>query len=411
MNATKLFLSLISLAFLMTVIGYSDMTVQLTSPLNNTWALTGNNTNTTLPFVFNYTTTVGNASATCQLVINGSNATIANTINNTVTYIYANASFSPINMTWYVNCTNTSRVESTTRQVVNIDVNSPKMTTISALNISNAVNMSIRLDYRVNDSIGNPSNVSCYATVIDSLNRAYVNITGSVNDTNIIGNAASNCTISINASDLSSVPDGLLTINGTIVDMAGNTNITVMLNYTKISLYPGWNMVQAMGNGSLLTVAQMLGEVSHVSIYNNSNHNYTSYVVGLVTNNATKFEEGDVLYVKVPRASTLLWQNVWMTGNNSQKFFNLTAGWNQISAFNKTINFTKVYLLNGSGWADLNNWTTTTDMKAVSWYNASGASYMSSLYPLTINTVVTIQRGMGFWILVNDTTKFYTRRT
>jgi hypothetical protein len=165
-----------------------------------------------------------------------------------------------------------------------------------------------------------------------------------------------------------------------------------------------------MTNGTLKTIHDMLGDVTHVSWFNNSNYNYTSWVVGLTTNNQTKFEEMDVVYVRVPRTAVLLWQNIYQTGNVSQKAYNLTAGWNQVSLMNITLNFTEAYKLNGSSWVTTSNWTNTSDVKGLSWYNASSGQYMSSLYSLSINKIITIQRGMGMWINVNQTTMFYTKR-
>jgi len=88
-------------------------TVELISPGDNAWT---NKTNAQMPFVFIFTD-AENATADCQLEINGAVRGLVNAANNTETEIYADADFSEGLNLWNIACTNGTSKTSETRSL------------------------------------------------------------------------------------------------------------------------------------------------------------------------------------------------------------------------------------------------------------------------------------------------------
>jgi len=196
------------------------------------------------------------------------------------------------------------------------------------------------------------------------------------------------------------IGDGKVDLEFVAIDTANNELLFNFTNVTKITIYGGtWNLIQADRNTTLGEIGNLSNAITHVSLYSNIGHNYSSYVKGLSAYQGTSVEDGDAVYVYANQTTHLL--RIW-SEDVTVKNFTMTAGWNQITFYNLSANLSE--LCNG----DIHNASAT--IKYVSYYDASSRKYMTHRCSLSINNNVTVVRGTGVWINVNGTSYIYKER-
>jgi len=160
--------------------------VNLLSPASNSWT---SGTNGTIVFLFNFTG--DNQTASCQLFINGTGFGVNSTARNTTnTMIMANSTISEGTNVWYVNCTNTTTIQSST-WALNVDRTLPSVSWVSpSTNGTEGVNVTyIIFNISVSENIGackievNGTNQTCTAWV-----NATTSSYGYYNKTGLTGN-------------------------------------------------------------------------------------------------------------------------------------------------------------------------------------------------------------------------------
>lgn len=188
--------------------------------------------------------------------------------------------------------------------------------------------------------------------------------------------------------------------NDTLNNAGAGTNQT---NLTKVSLYPGWNLIQVMHNMSLINISNNLSnEIIQVSWWNNSAMAYVNFVAGSTTNSGVTVQDGDAVYVYSKANIALL--RKWSVDSDNLYNMSLKAGWNQVAFFNTTMQLYQTCKHSISN--------ASASIIAVSYYDARLSTYKSQICSITAgwNNNVTVERGKGIWLNVNTTTGLPLRR-
>lgn len=242
----------------------------------------------------------------------------------------------------------------------------------------------------------------------DNSDIALTSTTGTI--TEITAGSQYLCTATIDESLITEPGPFEIEIYGT--DEAGNsatgTNLT---NVTVVPVYGNsWNLIMTVENTTTYDMGALSGAITHVSVYSNENHNYTSYVVGSNTNNDTVIEEGDVAYIYVSGTTgTAEYMFIEWSKDGNDETTDLYKGWNHLGTMNQT------------GWTfkelcdkTLDN-QTADDGQAIIYvtkYDAENQHYKSHRCGFTFGSYdnFTIDYGQAVWVKVNGTaTGNYTR--
>ncbi|MBN2042757.1 MAG: hypothetical protein JW754_03030, partial [Candidatus Aenigmarchaeota archaeon] len=147
--------------------------VNLVSPVDGSWTKSDNDT---IQFIFNYTG--DNATASCELFISGvPSGTNSTVISNISTTIYANSSLSEGTISWYVNCTNETSVNSSA-YTLNVDRTDPVVSLVSPVPSYNTSLSTINFQFNVTDTMDQSLVCSLYvnSTLLDT-NSSVINAT------------------------------------------------------------------------------------------------------------------------------------------------------------------------------------------------------------------------------------------
>lgn len=212
----------------------------------------------------------------------------------------------------------------------------------------------------------------------------------------------------------------------TAIDLAGNErNIsTKQYKYTTYSvgrdLLAGWNIIGITGNNFTLRDLRNWTQATTVSIYNSSDHEFVSHVLG-GTGGQEMLDVGDVVLIYAATATSFsdLVFNQTRLQSNKGLLVNLTnqstSDWNLVMARNFSANLTFAVIdsyLNCNGTAGShvthlcspqNNNVSQVDF--MSWYNntASSNQYVSFVNNLSINNLSTVKYGEVLWMHLGGT--------
>ncbi len=271
-----------------------------------------------------------------------------------------------------------------------VDTTAPTVGALTTLNKTGTTDMSLQINSTMTET-----NVldDCWATIYASNGSTSV-VTGTFSSTK--------CVLDITKSDISANGRFIVEVksNDTLNNVATGVNNT---NLTKVSLYSGWNLIQADVNTTLYGIGQLSGAITSVSLWSNTNHNYTTYVVGISTNNATAVTDGDAVYVRTNASIGFI--RMWSTNVASPKNITLTSGWNQVAFFNTTTETTG----NICGKTIDNS---SVVMQYVSFVDMSVSTdrYKTQDCTLSFNNDISVPKGYGIWVKVNGTTTFGINR-
>ncbi|MFH1422109.1 MAG: hypothetical protein ABIH42_05295 [Planctomycetota bacterium] len=356
-------------------------------------------TNTTLPFSFTYTNST-NVSASCVLKINTTNVFTNTSVKSGVaTVMYSNITFGADGLkNWTILCANGTSANSTAGYFY-VDTTAPTFAQYTVANVSGTAATSGNMVARINYSVTDAYLVAPTAYVSIFSNGTLVNRTGAqtTNDTGL----SVMYQMDLAPSDIPY--DGVFTITPHSQDTLLNTGTgTNQTNWTKTSLYTGWNLIQIQENITFYNVSQYSNEITQVSWWNTTDQTYLTYTVGASTNIDSAIKDGDAVYV-YSKADVGLMRKWSMNMGNSRNL-TLALGWNQLSAFNSSIqlyDICKYSLYNASA-----------AIKAVSFYDASVPVYYTQVCSITLgsNNNVTVPRGKAFWLNVNTTTSYLNVR-
>ncbi|MCK4349155.1 MAG: hypothetical protein KAW47_11125, partial [Thermoplasmatales archaeon] len=133
------------------------------------------------------------------------------------------------------------------------------------------------------------------------------------------------------------------------------------------------------------------GLVTRVSIYSNSNQNYTSYVVGVATNENETVIDGDAVYVYVSADSYYL--RTWIV-DVTDRNLSYSSGWNQATHFNTSDIYTEQL-------CDESIDNASAAIKYITYVDTDGI-YQSHRCGFSFNNL-TVPRGYGYWLYLNTT--------
>lgn len=187
---------------------------ELNAPTNNSWTT---KTNDTITFGFNYTG--DNATASCELFINGTGFGVnSSVVNNTNTTMNANNTIGEGVHNWSITCTNSPDVNSSVNFTLNVDRTNPAITYSSVGNSVANANLSqsyIFVNVTANDTNGaNITFVLYNSTEVNT--TIYNSITTTINWTGLAdGNYTYNVTINDSASNSNSTTTRAITLDTT----------------------------------------------------------------------------------------------------------------------------------------------------------------------------------------------------
>ena len=291
---------------------------------------------------------------------------------------------------WFFNVTandTANNANSTATLNITIDITSPVVLSTTNTNYTATNNASIFVE--ASDATTGVRNCSAI-------------IYGQAGNTTITGTMAGteNCTVNIHADNVTGI--GWFHVNTTIEDFAGNNNYSDSLNWTKVTLYEGWNIIQAMWNGTLLDYGALNDNITHVSWYNHTSGalSFVNYVKGVAANNQTAVVDGDALYFYVNGTTPMLMN--WAV-NVLNRNYTVYSGWNLLTHYNTTtaVTFARLEVL------ALTN--ATDDQQSIlytSFYNSSlgdSGAYRTHRVGFTVYENYTIPRGYGYWMYLNGT--------
>ena len=285
-----------------------------------------------------------------------------------------------------------------------IDNTAPVFTNITSINTSSATSSYITYMWNITDNhTGNGSDANsynitgCFAKLYASAGTTPVyNLTGTYYNVSQTGKVRG-CGLNITASDFYGIGSFKVTLVAN--DTRGNTRYYAfnMSNNTRTDLYTYWNLIASHQNTTLQEIANYSPAITTVSRYSNTNHTYTTYTVGTVTNENVSIYDGDAVYVRVTSNVSLL-----RLVNKDTTWYNvsLTSGWNQMTTFNSTSLTLKQ--LNQSNRLE-NRSGEALAIRYLSFYNSSANYYWSYACRLTINENKTVAPGYGVWVHLNGT--------
>jgi uncharacterized membrane protein len=321
---------------LATIVYALSGTVNLHSPLNDTWT---NETNDTLAFWFNYTADETNL--TCYLYLNDSPQNNDTVVNNTNASLNYNYSFNETGYKWNIKCynSNSSYIESENR-TFNIDYTSPSIDVINP-NENETVEKNVTFNITATDNFNLTNfawNSSCGSNLFENSSCS---------------NSTCNYTIILNSSD---VPNGYCQFNSSILDLAGNLNSTirnVIVNNT-IPLPPppppppeppsgggGAGPPPVLPRKFILnftnsTIITLNMKVSDKAYYYFDNENHTITVTNLTKDYVSLLIQSD------PFKVTLNISQVIFVDLNSDDIYDLAITLDYIEAGKANITFTKL---------------------------------------------------------------------
>lgn len=384
-------------------LGTQDFILDTTSPTGASLHAPIDNYNSssnTVTFTISGVDNIGDYYASNNL---SANITVDDAVNTTITIpndnVQASTSIAGFadgshvwNITVYDNASNSKNSSSFT---FTVDTTAPVLAGYTGVNVSGSASTNYNMIYRLNFTS---------ADALMPISNAYVTIYQNGVAKNVSGIRTVNATglnvmnqIDIYPSDITS--DGYFIVEPHANDSLGNDRTgTNQTNWTKVTLNIGWNVIQATNNDTLYGVGTKSTAITTVSLWSNQNKNWTNYVVGSATNNATAVTDGDAVYVYTQSNIGLL--RKWEVDVPVERNITVYTGWNTASAYNDTI---QLYQLCQESTANA-----SITIQAVSFYNSSG--YSSQLCSLTTgwNNNITVPRGSGYLLNVNGTAT-YTR--
>lgn len=299
------------------------------------------------------------------------------------------------NATIIDNATNT---KTSTSSYFRVDTTAPTLGTATAVMVNGSATTSGNRVARVNFT-------SIDAQLPIHTAYAYVYINGT--KTLVLGTLLQNTTGTsiMNQLDIyaNSIPyDGRVIIEPGANDTLGNTKIgTNITNFTKVSLYTGWNLIQVQGNNTLEGIKNMSSEITLVSKYNGT---YNTYTYGAATHATAPVTDGDAVYV-YSKSNIGLLQRWGAFDAGLIRNVSVSTGWNLMSAHNSSI---QLYNLCREPYS---NTSSTSVIKAVSFYENS--VYYSQVCSIATgwNNNLTVTRGKGYWLNVNESVWMIRSRT
>ena len=378
--------------FVGTVIGEGlspGISFNLIFPPNNTHT---NGTNDSIKFRFSFEDNITNNNLTCQLKINevwiAINATVQNA---TATNISANITLTDGVKYWNITCSNqTNAFNVTATRILYLDNAAPVIYATTYKNNTNSANITI------NTTARDAGILNCTAKI----NGIGIEINGTLSSKNLTDYY---CFVTINATHVSDI-EGQFNVSVSIGDYVGFVRNINYTNFTKNTLYLGWNLIQADRKGTLFSY-NFTSNITRVSWYNNSGQSggksWKNYVVGVAANNATPVLDGDGLFVYATGTTPLL--RIW-TVDSFPRNMTVWKSWNLMSHYNNSA----VKLLNLSNY-ELNSITAenlTSGYQRIDYvvkYNASNQFHYVFRRGMSINNETTVPRGEAFWVNVNGT--------
>jgi hypothetical protein len=277
------------------------------------------------------------------------------------------------------------------------DTTSPYIHDISSteINGSEGESMYINLTYLITDANAK----ECYANLWPKNNLTSMKtVTGTMYPFNTTNTT---CQVSVRGSDLGY--PGVFTIQPNATDgvfYAVGANVS---NVSATYIYgAAYNLIGADRNTTLYDVGAMDSEITSVSVYSNQNKNYTSYVVGVTTNNNTVVAEGDAVYIYLggTRGDTKYLTRKWKV-SITDAMLNKTmwTGWNQVGVINQT-------RINLAQYMDLSIYNKTKNENSqevvyASFYDAQAKIYRTQRESFTYSPTYNMTYGMGLWIYLN----------
>jgi len=269
---------------------------------------------------------------------------------------------------------------------------------------------------------------NCYIRYYkDTAMSSPVYVTGTVVNPTSGLNSRANCTLLFNPDSdpiKTVIANGQFIIEGYGNDTANHLAVT-STNFTGVAvkMYDSkYNMFTYRGanaTASTETIAEFVanhfGYATIISKWNNTYGNYTTYSSSTPTiNNDTVLKVGDAIYVYsssdkwyiqpdyTPAVGNIA-ENITLTLNGSSK----GTSWNQMGLFYNTTMNTTLYACNynATNYLPSNCPSDRQNVTYVSWFNASGNSYVTCKRGFTIcsgganpNTVV-LPEGQAVWVL------------
>jgi len=316
------------------LINISSFTYTLISPLN------GTNTSDTTPEIVvqanssqygNITIQVFSDSGTTRIVtlnttiLNNTktlfNITLTNNARHNITIEFSNGADIRRNMT-----------------IVNllVDGTGPTYNNVASLNYTNwnGTDMTGNISIVYSDALSfvDGCSITIYGT---QGTRVYNSSSATFNET-----ASANRTCSFDITSDMVHGEGAFKVETRVNDSANSVSSALNYsNWTKVTLVANsWNLIMAQHNTTLGGIGNYSYYITHVSIYNNTAGNYTSWIKGTATGQATKVREGDAIYVYVNSTANLIRYVGLGDTTVSYNLSNITnGGWNQVGFFNNTI--------------------------------------------------------------------------
>jgi len=245
--------------------------------------------------------------------------------------------------------------------------------------------MTANLSFTLTDSY---NNVSACKVKIYNPDGTTMTKTGTMNASGLVRS----CYVNLSAGDISGY--GHFILEPWANDTLGNSGYgTNQSNWTIVYLQAGWNLLQVDRNCTLGTF-NLTGTVSKISKYSNQHKNYTTWIKGTATNENVSLTDGDAVYVY--STSSSYWIRYWGADVSSRNI-TMYDGWNQMMAFNRS-GLTLEQICN----EPIEN--ATAAIKYVSYHNSRSGLYQSHRCGFHINENVTVPKGYGYWINVENQT-------
>lgn len=339
--------------------------------------------------------------AACVLEMN--NGTVANktmtrsTGVNECTYTTEAQAVATITYKVWINDTAGNKAVGSTRTIT-MDSTAPTISSTSNKNLTLGANLTGFVNFTVTRNLTYPQ--WCQITIYGTQGERRQNITGTMNATG----PNRFCEANFTGGDIEEGYFGVGLFGNTSLVEAAGTNQT---NWTLTRLYNGWNLITAHKNLSMDAIANLSHAITRVSVFNNSNHSYITYVVGLNNSRWHNITEGSPVYVQTNANISLI--RYWGATHVGNVNITLMNGWNQGFFFNRTgLTFKEICDEGSLGSLGVLGYDNST-IRAVSWYNGSSSSYISHRCSFALNNATLVPKGHSYWFEINYTTPFVRR--